>query len=275
MVFVQISRPRCPKLKVSGVPIGENEAKTCVASCSVALYACCASGHARSADYGAVSRPHWDRRHLSADESSSGPHSRRCAAVARRRAALIRTGSGPRSAFRRRALRLSTISGLTEKCGTLLSPQGPSDRVSLSRDPGVTQITRTFSLPLPRSRIEYEVRTASQKLRDLAVLRARAHRWGSIVIHPIYIVRSAHSSRTYDARTCNTAICRHCICCMRSIFMLYVPREVYTTSTVPRKVCMSCAGHICIMYAARTSQDLSFETRNALIGASELNLQPN
>ncbi|CAB0040059.1 unnamed protein product [Trichogramma brassicae] len=40
--------------------------------------------------------------------------------------------------------------------------------------------------------IEYEVRTASQKLRDLAVLRARAHRWGIYRDSPHITLESVH-----------------------------------------------------------------------------------
>ncbi|CAB0043033.1 unnamed protein product [Trichogramma brassicae] len=48
---------------------------------------------------------------------------------------------------------------------------------------------------------------------------------------------------------------------MRSIFMLYVPREVYTTSTVPREACMSCAGHICTTFFANNNVVIDYERK--------------
>ncbi|CAB0033514.1 unnamed protein product [Trichogramma brassicae] len=74
----------------------------------------------RALRIGAVSRPHWDRRHFSAATQAADPHYRR---YCRRRAPsaprYIRRRAGPLRGFARELLRRAHLLDLPEKCGTL------------------------------------------------------------------------------------------------------------------------------------------------------------
>ncbi|CAB0027980.1 unnamed protein product [Trichogramma brassicae] len=90
----------------------------------------------RALRIGAVSRPHWDRRHFSAATQAAAPHYRRCC---RRRAP-----SAPRY-IRRRAgpLRDSLVSSCAEHTSWTF-------RRSAALLPRVTKTQATCSLPGPR-----------------------------------------------------------------------------------------------------------------------------